>query len=256
MSQQSRSLDLYDARYRDTINPVASLGFIGLATDRASHLDFMHFLRPFDGVAVHNTRIPFAPVATPETLRALEHRIADGVELLVPGQPLATISFSCTAASIAIGLDGVHAAIRSVRPDSLSVTPIDAATEAFRLLGVRRLSVLMPYRIETCGLVLDHIEGQGFVIDKSGTFNLGGDPDMNLMDPERIYEAALEACAKTSDALFISCTGWMTHTVVDRLEKALGKPVLTSNQVLAWRAVRGAGVSQQVSGLGLLFQHK
>lgn len=255
MSQQNRSLDLYSPRYRDIINPIASLGFVGLATDRASHLDFMHFLRPFEGVAVHNTRIPFAPVATPETLQALEHRIADGVELLVPGQPLATISFSCTAASVAIGVERVHAAIRSVRSDSIPVTPIDAATEAFRLLGIRHLSVLMPYRVETCALVLDHFEAQDFVIDKGGSFNLDGDPEMNRMDPERIFEAALEACAKTSDALFISCTGWMTHPVVDRLEKALGKPVLTSNQVLAWRALRAAGVSRQVSGQGQLFQN-
>jgi hypothetical protein len=53
---------LLEQDYLETINSVASSGFIGLATDRASFRDFRDFIAPFDGVEAHSTRIPFVEV--------------------------------------------------------------------------------------------------------------------------------------------------------------------------------------------------
>ena len=37
-----------------------------------------------------------------------------------------------------------------------------------------------------------------------------------------------------ADALFISCTALPVLNIIDRLEKKLNKPVLSSNQALIW----------------------
>ncbi len=68
---KQRNIEKLQASIRETIRPAASLGFIGLATDRASFLDFSDFILPFDGVAAHATRIPFVDEATPESLADL-----------------------------------------------------------------------------------------------------------------------------------------------------------------------------------------
>ncbi|MFT5114805.1 MAG: hypothetical protein ACI8P9_004145, partial [Parasphingorhabdus sp.] len=54
-----------EASYKETINPRASLGFLGLATDRAGFKDFCDFVSPVKGIEVFNTRIPFVETATP-----------------------------------------------------------------------------------------------------------------------------------------------------------------------------------------------
>ncbi len=41
-----------------------------------------------------------------------------------------------------------------------------------------------------------------------------------------------------AQALFISCTNLPTYDVIEPLEHALGKPVLTANQVTMWDACR------------------
>lgn len=253
MLDTSLTISKVAARYRELINPVASLGFIGLATDRASLADFRAFVEPFQGVAIHATRIPFAPVATVETLKEMEVHLKTGAELLVPGQPLQTISFSCTSGTIAIGLDNVRRQIQSVRPDSTVVTPIGGAIKGLETLGARKISVLMPYLHKTARMVADFMEASGFTLDAVSTFDLNGDPEMNLIDPDCIFDEAVKVCQPSSDALFISCTGWLTHPVIDRLEKALGRPVITSNQALAWQALREAGVKDQTAGQGVLF---
>jgi maleate isomerase len=247
------SIETLEPVFSEGINPVASLGFIGLATDRASLMDFSDFVAPFDGVAVHPTRIPFAEVATRETLSAMAEYLAEGASVLVPGQPLGSISFSCTSGTIAIGTEVIETEIHRVRPGCPIVTPIGAAIDALRGLGGTRISLLMPYLHQTATLVTNHFEEAGFTIDRAATFDLGGDPEINLVDGDRIIEAAIDMCAPESEALFISCTGWRTHPLVQRIEDAIERPVVTSNQALAWQALRAAGVTAQCGGQGRVF---
>jgi len=41
--------------------------------------------------------------------------------------------------------------------------------------------------------------------------------------------------------------------IIDALEQRVGKPVITSNQALAWDALRLAGIEDQMAGYGALF---
>ena len=102
-------------------------------------------------------------------------------------------------------------------------------------------------------MVADHFEKNDFNLDAIATFDLGGDPEMNRVSSDSLFEAGVATCAAESDALFISCTGWRTKSVIERLEQAIGKPVVTSNQALAWSALRKANVNSKAKGLGRLF---
>jgi maleate cis-trans isomerase len=44
-----------------------------------------------------------------------------------------------------------------------------------------------------------------------------------------------------------------TLAIVDRLEAAVGKPVLTANQVTVWKGLELLGPVPQLPGLGALF---
>jgi maleate isomerase len=54
-----------------------------------------------------------------------------------------------------------------------------------------------------------------------------------------------------AEALFISCTNLPTYDIIEPLEQALGKPVLTANQVTMWASLRAIG-RQAVGGGRLL----
>ena len=173
----------------------------------------------------------------------------------MPGQPLQSISYSCTSGTIAIGVQRVHDRIRAVRPDSAVVTPIEGAMAALRALGCVRISLLMPYLFETAEMVADHFEENGFRLDSISTFDLGGDPGnepgvLSTASPRQAWPPArLE-----SDALF-HLLHRMAHPAGDRRvsSRSLGKPVITSNQALAWSALRQAAVTARAEGLGRLF---
>ncbi|MNV37769.1 Arylmalonate decarboxylase [compost metagenome] len=56
------------------------------------------------------------------------------------------------------------------------------------------------------------------------------------------------------DAIFLSCTAIRSLNVIERLERATGKVVITSNQATYWHALRLGKASPSVKGFGRLFE--
>jgi maleate isomerase len=59
---------------------------------------------------------------------------------------------------------------------------------------------------------------------------------------------------KEAEAVFLGGNGMRTIGAIQALEKALGRPVITSNQVAFWGALRMANINARVSGYGQLFE--
>ncbi|WP_137388494.1 maleate cis-trans isomerase family protein [Rhodoligotrophos defluvii] len=240
----------------DTGRDLPSVGIIGLATDRVGIPDFEDFLSMRrDRLELFSTRIPMSPSATPETLAALGEHLAEGAGLLVPGSRLDAVAFSCTSGTVAVGIDAVKRSIQSARPGIKISTPMEAGAAGLRELGCRRIALLTPYRVATAELVAGYLEAAGLVLAKCATFDLDGDPQMNRVSAESIARSAMDLAAKTGDfdGMFISCTGLRTFPVVARIESILGKPVVTSNQALAWDCLRQVGLREPIEGQGRLF---
>jgi maleate isomerase len=239
-------------RYGEGVGHRAAIGLLVLATDRVSAMDTEEFARRA-GVSIFSTRVPMMPVATPETLAAMGQHLTSATALLVPGSKLDVVGFSCTSGTVAIGVEKVKEAIKAARPGVHVTTPIEAGYEGLRRLGIRRISLLAPYLVSTAELVGGFFAENNIEVVRRATFGLDGDPDMNRLAPQALIEAALATDSRDADAVFISCTGLRTAPIVVELEQRLGKPVVTSNQALAWHSLRLAGVNDPLPGRGVLF---
>ncbi len=70
---------------------------------------------------------------------------------------------------------------------------------------------------------------------------------------EETYKLALDVDSKEADAVFISCTGLRSLDLIDKLEKELNKPVISSNTATMWNVLRMLGIDDPVEGYGRLF---
>ena len=128
-------LDAGPARYR--------IGLIALDSDVATERDF-HAMLPRD-VMFYTSRIHCINPITVENLRRQGPMLRDAVNLLMPGQRLDAIAYSCTSGTVAIGYEGVAREIRAAgRPGIPVVTPITSAIAGFAHLGIRRISLITP----------------------------------------------------------------------------------------------------------------
>jgi hypothetical protein len=124
----------------------ARIGLIVLATDFTIEHEWRKIITPLAGVALYQSRILNDAQITPETLRAMEPRIASATDVILPGGELDVVAYGCTSASMAIGEEKVFQRIREVRPGAKGTTPITAAFAAFRAFGAKRIGVLTPHR--------------------------------------------------------------------------------------------------------------
>ena len=79
------------------------------------------------------------------------------------------------------------------------------------------------------------------------------DIDIGKVDEQYLYEVLSKLDLSNSDALFVSCTALPVLTLIDKLEKKLKKPVLSSNQTLIWDTLREVEYNKKIDGYGMLF---
>ncbi len=233
----------------------ARIGLIVLATDNTIEDEWRRMLGGLEGVAVYGSRILNDARITPETLAAMEGRLAEAASLILPGSPLPVIAFGCTSAAMVIGEEKVAERIRSARPEALVTTPIGAAFAAFQAFGARRIAVLTPYGETVNRTVQRYIEARGFAVPVFGSFNEEDDTRVGRIAPEAIRDAALALGRDPRvDAVFVSCTSLRLAAIARSIEEELGKPVTSSNHAMAWHALRLAGVPDRLPRWGRLFE--
>ncbi|HEV7249698.1 MAG TPA: ectoine utilization protein EutA [Shinella sp.] len=227
------------------------VGLIILATDHTTEVDFQRMVAN-ERIGVYATRIPYANPVTPENLRAMQPSLTAGAALILPGEPLDVVMYSCTSASVVIGDAAVKAAVKAAKPTAAVVTPTAAAVSALKAFGAKRISVLTPYTIETSKPMADYFIALGFDIARFTCLGLTDDREMARISPAEIVAFAKEATAPDCDALFISCTAVRAAGVAAEIEAAIGKPVVTSNLATAWACLRLCGDDAAWPELGRL----
>lgn len=231
----------------------AKLGFILMSTDPSAEGDFRD-MAP-EGVAVHITRLKTDDHTTNETLsRHIEH-MADAASRIQPEAQPDVVSYSCTSGSIVIGIDNVLAEVKKGAPWAKPMCLVQGVLDALSELGAKKLVVGTPYLDEINTAEAEFLLDYGFdVLDIQG-LNIASGWDMGLVTPAYWKEFALEIDRPDADVIFLSCGGIRALEAVEEIERATGKPVITSNQAQMWSCLRRAGITDELEGFGQIFQH-
>ena len=216
------------------------VGLIALATDHTSEVDF-HRMVASERIGVYVARIPYANPTTPENLRKMQPSLSAGAALILPDETLDAVCYSCTSASVVIGDAEIEQAIQSAKPGVPVVTPPMAGMRGLNAFGVKRISILTPYTVETSRPMAAYFAAHGFDIQSFTCLGFEDDREMARITPASLVEMARKVMHPQADALFVSCTALRAALAVPGMEEAIGRPVVTSNQASAWNCRRLCG---------------
>jgi maleate isomerase len=131
-----------------------------------------------------------------------------------------------------------------------------AVVEALRAFGAHRLLLVAPYPHDIVRTEVKFLEHYGFTVAAWDTFNCQTSEENRKLSSEQIAEKVLghRGTIAECDAVFVSCTNILTMDQIERLERELGKPVVTSNQATLWAALKKMDVDIRGLRGGRLFE--
>ncbi|MFD6858009.1 Asp/Glu/hydantoin racemase [Rhodococcus sp. NPDC060086] len=187
-------------------------------------------------VSLHLARTPFQPVAVS---RAMAELVSDRRHLVAATRDILqvepeVVAYLCSSGSFirGVGFEKTLCDAICEAGAPAAVTTSGALLEALRELGLTKISVLTPYDEELTLLLHDFLAEAGTDVVRSRHLGLGG--GIWKVNYRTIAEHIIGADTPDSQAIFVSCTNLPTYDLIAPLERELGKPVLTANQLTIW----------------------
>ena len=95
------------------------------------------------------------------------------------------------------------------------------------------------------------LEAAGLEIAAFGSFEQTEERAVARITPDLVRQAILEVGRKAAcDGVFVSCTNLRTLEILQTSEDELGRPVISSNQALAWHMLASAKIAHEPQACG------
>ena len=230
------------------------IGFLVPPGNPTAEPEMMRLAPP--GVTVHFTRMVAQGAAgshdgQEERNRTQLAHLDENVALLAMVKP-AVIVMAHTASSYTLGQKAEAALVARMEKSTgiAFLTAFGSVLKALDKLGVKRVALGAPYAYESMLKSKAYLELHGLEVPGYGVL----ENVVNIYDetPERAYELGKKADTADAQAVFLTGVGMPTLDMLQRLERELGKPVISSASAMMWNALRTAGVKTPVEGYGRL----
>ena len=230
------------------------IGLIALATDFMIEKDFIKVIKDKD-IDFFVNRIECYNPLTKENLIRMSEEVTKVTSDILPNEEIDCIVYGCTSGTIAVGFESIEKKVKAAKPKAKLTTPSSATIKALKRLNVKKLGIFTPYSKTLNDEIVDFFRNEKFDVVSNSYLDIAADYDIGKVDQDFLFETLSKMEITDADVLFISCTALPVLDIIEKLEKKLNKPVLSSNQALIWDALEKIGKNNDIQGFGKLFSN-
>lgn len=190
---------------------------------------------------------------TRETLEGLAAEVPAAAQKLSAAE-VEVILYGCTSGSFLNGPEFEKELSESVERDTgvKLITTTRAVVNALEYAGVNRIAVAAPYSGGINDRMDIFFQEMGLEVVKISAMEKVDPKEVHNVPQQKLIDFACGAMTDEAKGLFISCTDFPAVNAVERIEKRINKPVITSNQASLWAVMRYIGIKPQIEGYGML----
>ena len=228
------------------------IGLLAPSSNTTVETEFFKVLP--DGVTLHTARLPITTV-TPESIG----KMADSLDVeskMLASADVDVIILGATAPSFLKGLGydrEVSKRIEEVTGKPATTTST-ALLEAFKALGITRIALGSAYSPTVNDICAKFIEANGIKVVAKDGLNVIDNLEIGRLDVQTAYDLGMQVNCPEAQAVVLACTNWKSMAIIERLEQAIGKPVLSTTQVSIWGALKKIGYTGSITGYGRLLR--
>ena len=251
----------------------ARIGMFIVGSEAVPEAEWWAMLPP--GVSVHAARItaktPWASWQAERNGVELSEDLARGAAQFAPMR-LSAVVIGHSSSSF-VGGKGWDAAVADalseiVGPDTAVTTNGLDTMAALRHLEVTRPYLVLPpwFNEATVATGVRYLSDHGLGPAGHLSYDLGPDwrdvPHSEMyprglgfaQEIEPLHAQIMAGCPADADGVLIAGTGFRCVAILDALEQALDRPVVSANQASLWHCLKLAGVNSDISGYGKLLK--
>jgi maleate isomerase len=213
-------------------------GLLTPSSNTTQEPEFMAALPPT--VSLHTGRVAYRDITPQEQDRCVLELESESRKL--SDAEVDVIVFAATAPTLAKGKGYDRELIKRMEDASgkPATTAATAFVDALARLGAKTIAIGAPWSKTMDNPMVDFMAASGFKVGRVG--------------PEKAYELGLRTDRPDADAIVMPGGNWPSMSVVERLERELGKPVLANNAVSLWAGLRLLKCGDNISGYGRLLR--
>lgn len=207
-----------------------------------------------DGVTLHIARLPLRTVEPSSTARVVADIESESRKLADADVDAIVLAATAPSSRNGIGYDNELIERIETASGCRATTASTALIQALTALAVKRLVIAAPWSDATNVTTAAFIEASGFTVLAHQALGHVSNLEIGLLDEQTAFDMGVAVDQPQAQAVMLACGNWSTLGIVDRLESAIGKPVLTTNQVGLWAVLNLADYHAPVFGWGRLLR--
>lgn len=230
------------------------LGLIVPSSNTTMEVEFNKLAR--SDFTIHSARMRMKEVTTDELERMDQDSLRAAEEL--SDAKVAALAYGCTIAimSRGIGYDEVARSRIESRVNIPTIISAAAVISALRSMKISRVALATPYLDSLAEKEIAFMESCGLEIVDNRNLGIADNIEVGDLGEEVTYELVLGLDLKRADGVLISCAQLPSLGVIDKLERVLSKPVVSTNTATFWAILKRLGLKLILNGYGVLLSRQ
>jgi maleate isomerase len=231
---------------------MARIGLLVPSSNTSVETEFYRLLPP--AVTVHTARLLLTHI-TPETLLGMLSDLDTQSRLLASaGVDVIVLGAVAPALTKGAGYDRELAQRIETAAGTRATTTATALLDALHHMKLRRVAIAAPYDASISAMATSFLQGNGIGVVATRELGLVDNQQVGRLTEADAYDLGRAADRADADAVIFAGTNMRTMAVVERLERELGKPVVSTTAAALWAALRLVGFSGSIAGHGRLLR--
>jgi maleate isomerase len=137
------------------------------------------------------------------------------------------------------------------KPATTASTALLASLEA---LGVQRIALGTAYSSKVNDIAIAFLAANGIEVVRTECLGFVDNLEIGRLSVDTAYDVGQRVNCSEAQAVTFLCTNWQSMAIIERLEREIAKPVLSSTQFSVWAALKKVGYSKGIAGYGRLLR--
>lgn len=228
------------------------IGLLVPSSNSTVEVEFYRALPP--EVSLHVARLPIAQVDPQSIAGMVDPLESEAKKLAAADVDVIVLGAAAPSFLRGMGYDREMSQRIAQATGKPATTASTALLQSLAALGAKRVALGTAYSTKVNEIAIAFLQVNGIEVVHTECLGYVDNLEIGRLDVESAYDLGRRIACPEAQAVAFLCTNWQSMAIIDRLERDIALPVLSSTQFSLWAALMTIGYEGRIEGYGRLLR--